>query len=300
VTREANTLKRAMDSVPMIIAGHLIGGVASGASKQFTESVIQQGKQWIASRFQDHQVKAVEKANRNANDFVERLALKIHRLEEAREVDSALINRALEEPNFGALLQSALIGSAQTESQEKHELLATLISCRLTAANESLLTATSQIATNAISHCSLKHLQFLGFCASFCIKWSGFLNLEIGDETGLIDGCRNWFETRFAPYKTLTFSQIDLLHLESVSCAGINQFTPSVNAAMADAWTTEKWQLRESHLRNYEVGECIIRLWNSFGKMTRLTSVGFLIGWMVSDQLCGADSTKFTKEWTGA
>jgi hypothetical protein len=107
---------------------------------------LEYGGKWLATRFRDHYPRAVEKAKDNSRDFVNKLAERVAQLTERQQVDRAIIDRALEEPSFGVILQKALIGSSQTESQEKHELLARLVAMKLDAPQESLRSVVAPLA----------------------------------------------------------------------------------------------------------------------------------------------------------
>ena len=121
--------------MPEPITTILAAGAAGAATGKFVEKAWDSGERWIRAFFRDHQGKLIEKAADNSKAFLNELAAKVARLEESQQVDRAVIDRALEEPNFGALLQKALIGSAQTASDEKHDILASLVTNRLLASD---------------------------------------------------------------------------------------------------------------------------------------------------------------------
>jgi hypothetical protein len=115
----------------------IIAGAAGGGASKLVEKAWESGEKWLATFFKDHHARAVEKAKDNSKDFLNKLTEKVAQLEERQQVDRAMIDRALEEPSFGVILQKALIGSSQTESEEKHELLAKLVTMKLVAPQES-------------------------------------------------------------------------------------------------------------------------------------------------------------------
>ena len=91
----------------------LIAGAAGGGAGKLVEKTWEFGEKLLATRFKDHYPRAVEKAKDNSRDFVNKLAVKVAQLEEQQQVDRAIIDRALDEPSFGVILQKALIGSSQ-------------------------------------------------------------------------------------------------------------------------------------------------------------------------------------------
>lgn len=269
----------------------------SGAAKHLTESVIQSGKEWLASRFAGHQEKAQEKAQHNAEHFAYGLALKVDQLEQDQRIDRSIIDRALEEPSFGALLQSALISSAQTDSEVKHDLLSSIVSARLTAAPESLFSVASQMATSAIVHCSPQQLRFLGFCASTTLIWGG-LPKAVQSKEDLVRISQPWFELRFTPYVDLNVGHLDLIHLEAVSCLSRNLiWTLVLDEEIGTRWSAGPHKLTADDLNAYSVGASIHRIWESAARVCHITSIGHLIGILVSDQLCNAKATNLGEVW---
>jgi hypothetical protein len=276
----------------------IITAAGGAAAKQLVESAYKSGTAWLSSFFKDHQPKAIEKAERNSGEFLNRLSLKVDQLEQDHRVDRAIIDRALEEPSFGALLQSALIGSAQTENGDKHDLLASIVASRLTADNESVLAVASQMAASAVAHCSPNQLHFLGYCASTTLRWHRLDNAKFQTKEEMLKECIPWFEIRFAPYRFLEIRHVDLFHLEAVSCLSAGNVGHALESMLSANWTAGAFKITGEDIMRLTVGECMVRLWNQGAINAHLTSVGTLIGILVSDKLCGADHTVFSEDWT--
>ncbi|GAG79826.1 unnamed protein product, partial [marine sediment metagenome] len=119
--------------------------------------------------------KAQEKAKENAGRFIEKIGLKVKALEDDYTIPKERIENAQEQPDFSALLQKSIISAAQTESENKHDILSRLITKRLQTENESLLALSSRIACDVVIRISLDrslltnnsrffHLPFSVFC----------------------------------------------------------------------------------------------------------------------------------------
>ena len=157
----------------------------------------------------------MEKAKENSKDFLNKLAEKVAQLEERQQVDRAIIDRALEEPSFGVILQKALIGSSQTESQEKHELLAKLVAMKLTVPQESLRSVVAPLACEAVTHVTPNQLKIIGIQTVLTLIIPSF---DVQTESDFLNTCGSWLTAQLAPFVSVEIFDIDLMHLESISC----------------------------------------------------------------------------------
>jgi hypothetical protein len=249
------------------------------------------GRKWIDGYFKDHGEIVIEKANVNASDFLDRFAAKVTRLEEENEITKAIIEETFNNPSFAALLEQSMIGAAKTESEEKHEYLARLLSQRIDAPSESVLSLVSPLASEAIVSCNTTQLMVLGFISSTTIV----PNLaEPANREHYLRACEAWLSHRYAPYRDWTFGPLDLMHLEAVSCLNVSPIGGiQFRELLIAFWSRGDFLLTEEELFGLEIGAVVKGLWEEGGlKSARLTSVGMLLGTLVSDKLCGADETK--------
>jgi hypothetical protein len=277
------------------ITAGIVGGVAGAATGKFIEKAWDSGEKWLSSYYADHAPKTIEKAKENSRDFIAKLALKVDALEEESEINKEIFGKAMEEPNFGVLLQKALIGSAQSENPDKHDILASLVSQRLKATSESLFTVASQMACDAITHCTYKQLQILGFQVSLTSIQAGFISAPIHERTQFLELAKHWFTSRFKPYRELSIHQLDLAHLESLSCLSfVALANRSIDKVLEGNWKNDKFTLKEEDLKEFEVGPDIIKVWSegNLGNI-RLTTVGLVIGTLASDHIAKAKPTNF-------
>jgi len=203
-----------MEPLSIIAISAAIGGVAG----KFVDRAWQLGEKWLSNYFKDHAPKAREEAERNSLDFVNQLAERVKTLEEQGEQHKKLIKDSLNHPDFSVLLQKAIISSAQTDDKQKHELLARLVSDRLTKEPESLFALSSQLACDAVARLNIRQMKILGLLTNLmAVRPRPFPPSQIPKEIFDIWFVK-WLEARLYVYQDLTFISMDFLHLESLSC----------------------------------------------------------------------------------
>jgi hypothetical protein len=266
----------------------IIAGVAGGGASKLAEKAWESGEKWLATFFKDHQRRALEKAIDNSKDFLNKLATKVAQLEEQQQVDRAIIDRALEEPSFGVILQKALIGSSQTENQEKHELLAELVATKLAAPQESVRSVVAPLACEAVPHLTHNQLKILGIQAVLTLIHPGFDESHIRTEGDFVSFCNDWLMTRLTPFGDVQVRRIDLLHLESLSCVTVSDLGEYPLASKLEFWKCKGFQFTMDTLYFLPIGEKIKEWWETQGlKQVKLTSTGQLLGFRMIDIMTG-------------
>ena len=278
--------------MPEPITAILLAGAAGGAAGKFIEKTVDAGERWLSSYFKDHQPNLEQKARDNSREFLAKLAIKVQKIEEESQTNTAVINSALEEPNFGALLQKALIGSAQTESAEKHSILAQLVANRLRAEPESLYAVASQVSCDAITHLTARQLKVLGLITNLrFVTPTDLSKIPFPSREIYASYCDSWMSQRFKHYADITVNHLDLLHLEAMSCARFLSFSHvPLDSVLKEKFKIEKeWQYGLEDFRKIDIGSKIDDLWNNQHLMSvDLTSIGQIIGVLVSDQITGS------------
>ena len=253
-------------SDPITIAV-LAGAAAGGAAGKFTEIAIESGKNWIGKYFNNHQPKAQEKAEQNGFDFLIELGTRIKALEECNAVTQEKIEKIQEDPDFSAALQKALISSAQTENKEKHQVLAEILSQRLTVESESLVALTSKMALDVVSFLTPHQLNILKLTS---------LIYSIGPQNTLDPfSYETYLINTFTPYFDIKISSLDLMHLESLSCLKRN---PMIGKDLRGILTNKNFGTSLS-FGFYETEEYkkLESIWQRKLEHIELTSVGTLI-----------------------
>ena len=266
------------EPLSLIALGAAIGG---GAGK-FVEKAWDSGEKWIVSYFADHQVKAREKAGENSADFLRKLGERVSELEKNNLISSEELIAAQEHPDFSVVLQKAMLSAAQTENTSKHDLLARLVTERIQAAPESLLSMASKMACDAISYTTPNQLTILGLLVNLIyIKPADILN----ESQHLL-----WLNIRLHPFANVNPTLKDYSHLESLSCLKHESFiTRDISSVLSNKMGGD---FNFDNFKSTRLGEKIITAWESNGlKSCQLTTVGQILGIMVSDQVIGGKTT---------
>lgn len=259
-----------------------LGAAIGGASGKFVEKAWDSGERWITNYFSDHRPKAIAQAQANSFEFIQELATRVKALEETGCVSKDQIDAAQEQPDFSIALQKAILTAAQTSDSQKHQLLAIILSERLQSNTDSLRALASKMAIDVIAFMTPNQLKLLAISADLlCVNPSSPLSREQFTQ---------WFDTRFSIYQELTFTNLDLLHLESISCLKQTAFLSRDLSAILSQKANGNL---DQALLVSKLGKHIQVLWGQGLQAVDLTSVGQLIGVSTSDLLSGG-ATSFS------
>lgn len=265
-----------------------IGAAVGGAAGKFVEKAWDSGEKWIQSYFKDHKEVAQQKATDNTMDFLNELAQKVKQLEDSKQIPKDKIESAQDHPDFSAMLQKALLTSAQTDSKDKHIILARLVSERLKSEPESILALGSKMACDAISYATVNQLLILGLAANFYgIRPKPFPPIGV-NETNFQEYMNTWLTQRLKPYEKIEFKQIDITHLESLSCLKVNTF---IGRGLNDMFKKENLVYDFEKMVDIQLREKMKKIWNDGLQKIDLTTVGQIIGVSVSDLLTNTNTT---------
>lgn len=263
------------EPLSLIALGAAIGG---GAGK-FVERAWDSGEKWLSSYFSNHQEKARQKGQENSLSFLTDLARRLERLEAEKRLSSEKIATAQEHPDFSVVLQKALLSSAQTESKDKHQLLSRLVAERIASAPESLMALASKMACDAISYTTINQLNIMGLAT----------NIMYISPNGKLDEQQyfHWLQTRIGPFLGTKATVLDYTHLEALSCLKYESF---LTRDLKQTLTNNAGQINFNFdaFKVSPLGLFLTDIWEKQGlKSVQLTSVGQIIGVMVSDQTTG-------------
>ncbi len=265
-----------------------IGAAVGGAAGKFVEKAWDSGEKWIQSYFKDHKEVAQQKATDNTMDFLNELAQKVKQLEDSKQIPKDKIESAQDHPDFSAMLQKALLTSAQTDSKDKHIILARLVSERLKSEPESILALGSKMACDAISYATVNQLLILGLAVNFYgIRPNPFPPIGV-NETNFQEYMNAWLTQRLKPYEKIEFKQIDIIHLESLSCLKVNTF---IGRGLNDMFKEENLVYDFEKMVDIQLREKMKKIWNDGLQKIDLTTVGQIIGVSVSDLLTNTNTT---------
>lgn len=259
-----------------------LGAAVGGAAGKFVEKVWDSGEKWIQSYFKDHKEVAQQKATDNTMDFLNELAQRVKQLEDSNQISKDKIETAQDHPDFSVMLQKALLSSAQTESKDKHQILARLVSERLKLEPESILALGSKMACDAIPFVTVNQLYILGLAADiFGIRPKPFPPAGI-NEINFQNYMNEYLSQKLKHYEEIEFKTIDMLHLESLSCLKVNLY-PELE--INEVLTKDNLIYDFEKMNDIQLRDKINKIWNDGLRQVILTTVGQIIGASVSDLL---------------
>jgi len=259
-----------------------IGAAIGGATSKFVEKAWDSGEKWLQIFFKNHGQNSQIKAKENATEFLNELAIKIKQLEDSEQLLKEKIESAQDHPNFSFMLQKALISSAQTDSKEKHLLLARLVSERLKAEPESIISLSSKIACDAITGLTVNQIMILGLATNLLGIRPTQYPEELDNAERYQEFIDKWMIRRNQYYKNITISDIDILHLESLACLRYNQF---VNQNIEELYKYKEYSYNINDMKETLIRDTIKTAWEKGLNKINLTSVGYIIGISISDYL---------------
>jgi hypothetical protein len=271
---------------PMTIIA--LSAAVGGAAGKFVEKAWDSGEKWIQTYFKDHKEVVQKKATENSMEFLNELAQKVKQLEESKQLSKEKIESAQDHPDFSALLQKALLTSAQTESKDKHIILARLVSERLKSEPESILALASKMACDAISYATVNQLMTLGLAVSFYGIRPNPYPPEGINETNFQDWFDNWLIAFLKPYQNIKFRQIDIIHLESLSCLKVNSL---IVHNLTDMFKKDNFSYDFEKMSDHLLRDSMKKIWIEGLQKIELTTVGQIIGVSVTDLLTKSNTT---------
>lgn len=258
-----------------------IGAAVGGASGKFVERAWDSGERWLKSYFADHHEKAQEKGQENSLSFLSDLSRRLESLEQQGRLSPEKIATAQEHPDFSVVLQKAMLSAAQTDNNEKHKLLSRLVAERISSKPESLLALASKMACDAISYTTTNQLRLLGIVVNLLyISPTAEMNQE---------QYARWLQARLGAFIGTTVNNMDYLHLESLSCLKVLSFVGRDLKSTLAKKNNDKFDYESFKIT--DLGCFLVDIWDKQKLHTvELTSIGQIIGIMVTDQMAGAST----------
>ncbi len=268
-----------------------LAGAVGGAAAKLIEKGWDSGQKWLATYFKDHLPQAQETAKTNALDFLNELARRIHEVEESvRNTPDARkqIEEALADPDFSAMFKQALLASGRTNSEEKHKLLARIISERLLKDQNSMVALAGNLACDAIPYLSPKHLKYLGVMTLIYGTRPSPFPPHIPTET-FHDWWTNWLIANITPVMPAeVMTQIDYSHLVSVSCITYEYIGKrKLNKVLSPPENSGfQWDY-DRFVNETQIGKKLAEVWESGMSKAVPTSAGRIIGIYIHDLIIG-------------
>ncbi len=276
-----------MEPLSIVALSASVGGVAGKVIEKAWDS----GEKWLGDKFKSHEEKALEKAKENGFQFMEKLAQRLHFLEQVVKDDQLRIGKiehSLEDPDFSASFQKALMSSARTNDQEKHKLFSRILVERLEAKDESLLKVTIDMTIDVVNRLTANQLRILALATViYCIRPTiNYTSLE---------QYKTWMEKVLGCYTEVKMDSMDILHLTALSCVDYQQFISRDIVNIFKPKHTEIQEWKDANFFNdNEVGKKILLNWKNKIEKIYPNSLGQTIGIFVHDELT---ETKTTITW---
>lgn len=256
----------------------VLGGAAGGAASELVKKGVECGQLWLREYFASHQAKVTERAAANTSDFLNRLAEKVCKLEEEKSIDRAVVDSVLQDPSYSLLLQKSILSAAESSSGTKHDLLSRIVSERIRHQEEDFFSLCAPLAIEAIARCTKDHLKMLSLLAYM---------FNLSHKAGLPEPVRaKAFFDAVSPLVDIEVTELDVLHLESISClsySGIVTYAPHQFVDKKFGGDEKVWDA----LPKYGDINPFLKVWNSMLLHCFPTSVGQLIGFTAFDQIRG-------------
>ncbi|MCK8518531.1 LPO_1073/Vpar_1526 family protein [Methanoculleus sp. 7T] len=265
----------------------LVPAILAGAAGNCISECAKRGCDWLVEKYRPHSPKVQAKAQENAQNYLDRLAQRVERLEKEYPSAKSLIDEALDHPGTALLIQKALISAAATDNETRHALLTELIAQRLTAEPEDNIALIGSAACDVIGSLSTRQIQTLGVMARvFYIP--GLKNPPQFPNQNEYDAVLlAWWSALDTLLQGLDqMSGLDLMHLEALSCITINRaliggidLTATINRPFAN----ERFFTKTDTFKRQPWYPQFQKIWEGRIQRCSLTSVGILIGTLYHD-----------------
>lgn len=276
-----------MDDIKTVVmTAGMTSALVTGFGKVIAEDLWKGFKAIVLSPFQNPKV--AEEAERRATATLDKVAQRLHDLEQASAMDRTILNRALEDPGFALMLQSALIHSAETSDEAKHDLLARLITARLLADAETPQAMVIPLACTAIPRLRAPNFAELAIHAVFRFGVPSFSDAAKTSEPQFLLECDNRFSTLLQPFDRTIIAAHDLTHLESAGCGSMLMAQMADSREGVSKWKTETNYLTMAKLRAMPFFGRMKPTWTGVFTMFRPNTCGEIIG-LATLEATGAD-----------
>ena|SRR3990167_5797099 len=152
-----------MDPITTLIVSSAVGGAAGSFIKELSSS----GMKWLVDLVTAQSPEMKAAAKRNMENFVTRLAQRVDNLERELPTNkSEIFQNALNHPGSALLIKTAIVDSATTDNEEKHELLAELIAQRLTAKADDMIALAGTAACSIVNCLSSRQIKILSILST--------------------------------------------------------------------------------------------------------------------------------------
>jgi hypothetical protein len=143
------------------------------------------------------------------------------------------------------------------------------------------------MACDVISYITVNQLMILGLAVNFYgIRPNPYPPMGV-NESNFQVWMDNWLIRRLKPYQTINLREIDIVHLESLSCLKVNTF---IGRGLNEMFKKDNLVYDFEKMQDIQLRDSMKKSWEVLQKID-LTTVGQIIGVSVSDLLSKTNTT---------
>ena len=267
-----------MDPTPSLIITAAVSGAAGG----FIEQIASNGMQWLIALVSAQSPEMQAMAKKNMENFVIRLVERVERLEREIPADkSEIFKNSLNHPSSALLIKNAIVDSATTDNEDKHALLAELISQRLASNADDMIALAGAAACSIIDCLSTRQIKILAILTTVkdIRPFPRIKNIDNYLEASryIID----WWNSNLSPLVNDEIfdvaTQLDYEHLVAMGCIRISIGSSDLLTLLSSDLFESVHKLEEPLLLNQSWYTSLKNQWGALGCSTA-TSTGRIIG----------------------
>lgn len=268
--------------------------VAAGAAGAFMQSLAESGAKWLIEALSAQMPAALEKAHSNARNYMDRLAIRLEALErDVPAIKDWISNGAFEDPSLNTLFRKALVNAANTNLDERHEILAELIVQRLQSEEDDLVALAGGAACDVVCMLSKNHISWLA-ALNFIHYVRPITSANFKSDEEGIHFWRNFYiiNLNILLSDLQVLSHPDIAHMAATNCLNLYPNLGEVDFDLASLLFSSKRLMGISNiptglfrnlLKEQEWYNLLSATWDNGLRLTTLTSVGMIIGVIYSD-----------------
>jgi len=265
-----------MDPISTLIVSSAVGGAAGSFIKEISSN----GVKWLVELVTAQSPEMQAAAKMNMENFVMRLAQRVENLEKDIPADrSQIFKNALNHPSSALLIKAAIVDSATTDNEDKHELLAELIAQRLTANADDMIALAGTAACSVVNSLTSRQIKILAVLSTIQ-SVRPLQKANIANSAEAKNYTNSWWKKNIEPLIADSgFSQataLDYEHLAAMGCVRISIGSNNL-AKLVSSGLIEPEINFESEFKGQHWYDTLEAQWNGLGHSTA-TSIGQLIG----------------------
>lgn len=266
----------------------IVTAAISGAAAGFVKDIASKAPEWLISLVSAQSPAVQKKLNENLNNFVNRLAERVTRLEADIPAEKASVfEESMSDPSASLMMRKALLSGAVTDNDDRHAILSELIAQRLTADADDMIALAGGAASDVVSSLSSRHIHILGIMATLYkirpLQPGKADSQEIYDKA--IAGWWNGQLEQLCTDNAEKATGLDFDHLVGTGCIRLSIGGHNLKDVFSLKTEKGQYSITEEVLEQYPWWSTIHKLWGLGMSNASLTSIGSLIGVLYHDEV---------------